>query len=125
MDAALNVGFFVFHSVWIAFNLSGWFWRKTRRWHLATISLTALSWFGLGVWYGWGYCPCTDWHWQVRSRLGLDNPPSYIQLLIREVVSINLAPRVADVLTLLTFLAATLLSVTFNVRDRVRAKGRA
>ena len=68
----------------------GWAWRRTRRWQLATVTLTALSWFGMGIWYGWGYCPSTDWHWQVRARLGYDNPPSYIQLLLREVVGINL-----------------------------------
>ena len=25
---------------------------------------------GLGAVYGWGYCPCTDWHWDVKRRLG-------------------------------------------------------
>ena len=62
MDSILNGLFFVFHTAWIAFNCVGWIWRRTRPWQLATVSLTALSWFGLGVWYGWGYCPCTDWH---------------------------------------------------------------
>ena len=81
MDSILNGLFFVFHTAWIAFNCVGWIWRRTRPWQLATVSLTALSWFGLGVWYGWGYCPCTDWHWQVRARLGHQDPPSYIQLL--------------------------------------------
>ena len=56
-DETLNVGFFVFHTAWIVFNCVGWAWRRTRRWHLATVSLTALSWFGLGIRYGWGYCP--------------------------------------------------------------------
>ena len=43
-DETLNVGFFVFHTAWIVFNCVGWAWRRTRRWHLATVSLTALSW---------------------------------------------------------------------------------
>ena len=80
MDEAPNVGFFVFHTLWIVFKCLGWACRRTRRWQLATISLTALSWFGLGIWYGWGYCPFTDWHWQIRERLGYHDPPSYIQL---------------------------------------------
>jgi hypothetical protein len=84
----LNLGFFVFHTLWIAFNCVGWVWRRTRRWQFLTLTLTTLSWFGLGIWYGWGYCPCTDWHWQVRARLGYDDPPSYVQLLVRgEAVS--------------------------------------
>jgi hypothetical protein len=122
MDVALNAAFFLFHSIWIVFNLVGWGWRRTRRWHLATVSLTALSWFGLGYWYGWGYCPCTDWHWQVRERLGLDNPPSYVQLLVRELIGPDLSPRIADILTVGAFLPAAAASVVLNIRDRVRPK---
>jgi len=118
MDEVLNIGFFVFHTLWIAFNCVGWIWRKTRPWHLATISLTALSWFGLGVWYGWGYCPCTDWHWQVRARLGYHDPASYTQLLIAEVTGLELAPRPADALTGAVFAVVTTLSVILTVRDR-------
>ena len=113
----LNVGFFVFHTLWIVFNCVGWAWRRTRRWQLATVTLTALSWFGLGIWYGWGYCPCTDWHWQVRARLGYDDPPSYIQLLVRELTGIALSPREADSLALGTLIVVGVLSSVLNVRD--------
>jgi hypothetical protein len=116
-DETLNVGFFVFHTAWIVFNCVGWAWRRTRRWHLATVSLTALSWFGLGIWYGWGYCPSTDWHWRVRTRLGHVDPPSYIQLLIREVTGIELAPVWADSLALGTLAVAAVLGTLLNVRD--------
>jgi hypothetical protein len=118
VDAALNVAFFVFHTAWIGFNCLGWAWRRTRPWHLGTIALTALSWFGLGWWYGWGYCPCTDWHWQVRARMGFSDPPSYVQLLIRELTGIELQPIVANVVTLGTLVVAGGLSVGLNVRDR-------
>jgi hypothetical protein len=123
VDAALNVAFFVFHTAWIGFNCLGWAWRRTRPWHLGTIALTALSWFGLGWWYGWGYCPCTDWHWQVRARMGFSDPPSYVQLLIRELTGIELQPIVANVVTLGTLVVAGGLSVGLNVRDR-RLEGR-
>ena len=63
---ALNILFFVLHSAWIALTCLGWAVRRTRLWQLAAVVLTALSWFGLGLIFGWGYCPCTDWHWQVR-----------------------------------------------------------
>ena len=120
MDQALNVGFFVFHTSWIAFNCLGWMWRCTRPWQLGTVSLTALSWFGLGLWFGWGYCPCTDWHWHVRARLGFSDPPSYIQLLIREVTGIELGPDAADALAIVTLAATALLGVTLSIRDRRR-----
>jgi hypothetical protein len=114
---ALNIGFFVFHTAWIGFNCVGWAWRPTRRWHLATVSLTAASWFGFGLWYGWGYCPFTDWHWQVRERLGFRDPPSYIQLLVREFAGIELRPAVADALALGTLLGVGALTAFLNLRD--------
>jgi hypothetical protein len=117
MDEILNVGFFVFHTLWIVFNLLGWIWRRTRPWHLTTVSLTALSWFGLGIFYGWGYCPCTDWHWQVRARLGHQDPPSYIQLLISTLTGIDLSSTWADAMALCTLAVVAILSVALNLRD--------
>lgn len=120
MDQILNVGFFVFHTLWIAFNVLGWMWRRARPWHLATVSLTALSWFGLGILYGWGYCPCTDWHWQVRARLGHQDPPSYIQLLVSTLTGIDLNPTLVDGMALGTLTVVAILSVALNLRDRSR-----
>jgi hypothetical protein len=122
VDAILNVGFFVFHGFWIAFNCLAWAWRPTRRWHLATTLLTLLSWFGLGYWYGWGYCPCTDWHWTVRERLGYDNPPSYIQLLVRQFTGIEISLWWANVLAVVVLAAALTLSAFLNIRDSLRAR---
>jgi hypothetical protein len=121
MDRALNVAFFVFHTSWIAFTCLGWIWARTRPRQLATVSLTALSWFGLGLWFGWGYCPCTDWHWQVRARLGFSDPRSYVQLLIRELTGIDAGPDLADALAVVTLAAAALLGATLTIRDRRRS----
>jgi hypothetical protein len=121
VDQLLNVAFFVFHTSWVVFNCVGWMWRRTRRWHLATVALTAASWFGLGVMYGWGYCPCTDWHWQVRERLGYRDPPSYMQLLIAEVTGgLDLPSTAVDVGTVAVLLIVAVLSIVLNVRDRRR-----
>jgi len=117
LDEILNVGFFVFHTLWIAFNCVGRAWRRTRRWQLATVSLTALSWFGLGIWYGWGYCPFTDWHWQIRERLGYHDPPSYVQLLIRELTGIELGPDLANGLALGTLIVVGVLTGFLSIRD--------
>ena len=117
MDQVLNIGFFAFHSSWILFTCLGWIWRQTRAWQLATVSLTVLSWFGLGIWYGWGYCPFTEWHWQVRERLGHHDPPSYIQLMIRELFGVDLDPNTANALALVTLIAAAVISIRLNLRD--------
>jgi Protein of Unknown function (DUF2784) len=118
VDEILNIGFFVFHTAWIAFNCLGWVWRRTRPWHLATVSLTAVSWFGLGAWYGWGYCPCTDWHWTVRARLGHDDPPSYIQLLIRVLTGLELHVHTANAIAIVGLGVPALLSAVLTFRDR-------
>jgi hypothetical protein len=123
MDHVLNGALFVFHTAWIAFNCLGWIWKRTRRWHLGTVLLTAISWFGLGYFYGWGYCPCTDWHWQVRARLGFADPPSYIQLLVAELTGLEMRLELANFLALSVLSTAATLSLLLNVRDlRLRAR---
>ncbi|HMP99029.1 MAG TPA: DUF2784 domain-containing protein [Cyclobacteriaceae bacterium] len=99
-----NIFFFVFHILLILFNLLGWIWKKSRKWNLFTLCLTAFSWFGLGIFYGWGYCPLTDWHWQVRDELGLITPyNSYIQFLIVELSGIKITALNADRLSVIAF----------------------
>jgi hypothetical protein len=116
----LNVFCFIVHTLWIAFVCTGWIWRRTRPWHLAATALTALSWFGLGFWYGWGYCLCADWHWRIRDRLGYPYDYSYTHLLILEITGIDLPPWLSDGLTGGTFAVTSLLSIALTVRDRRR-----
>jgi Protein of Unknown function (DUF2784) len=116
----LNIFFLVFHTLWMAFNCLGWIWKKTRLWHLATITLTALSWFGMGYWYEWGYCICTDWHWQVRKRLGYPDDHSYTHLLILAVTGLDLSPERADMITGGIFALVIVLTIALNARDFVR-----
>lgn len=115
----LNIFFFVFHTVWTLFNMTGWMFRPARRLHLVTLTLTALSWFVLGIWYGWGYCLCTDWHWQVRRELGFrDESSSYIHFLVLKLTGINMDPQLVENATLVIFVLAVIMSVWLNIRDR-------
>ncbi len=115
--------FLIFHTVWSIFNSAGWAFRATRKIHLATISLTAASWFILGIRYGWGFCPCTDWHWQVREALGEPvQSASYIHFLIYEITGINLPPGKVDTAVMAIFFAAAILSVVLNLRDHIRRR---
>ncbi|RYZ20561.1 MAG: DUF2784 family protein [Chitinophagaceae bacterium] len=121
--AFLNVFFLVFHSVWTLFNLTGWLFRRTRRLNLATLLLTAGSWFILGAWYGWGYCLCTDWHWQVREKMGLHHESrSYIHFLLLKVTGINVNERLVETATLTGFVLSLVMSVVLHVRDARRRK---
>ena len=124
MDQFLNIFFFFFHTLWTLFNTIGWIFPATRKWNLITLILTALSWFVLGIWYGWGYCLCTDWHWQVRRNLGYqDESNSYLHFLLLKVTGINADPKIVEYGTLIGFLIALAMSVILNIRDwRSKAK---
>ena len=118
MYAFLDYFFIIFHGSWVLFNLTGWVWRKTRRIHLMTIGLTMLSWFGLGIVYGWGYCPCTDWHWEVKSKLGETNlPNSYIKYYVDKLTGFSWDPLVVDTAVLIFGLMAFALSCWLNWKD--------
>lgn len=120
--AVLNIFFFVFHTAFTLFNMTGWAFRRTRKWHLFTLLITAASWFILGIWYGWGYCVCTDWHWQVREAMGIhDRSQSYIHFLLLKTTGVNFNPRLVENGTLIVFLVCTLLSVWLNLRDYLKA----
>jgi hypothetical protein len=114
----LNIFFFVFHTVFTLFNMVGWAFPKTRKMHLITLSLTAFSWFILGIWFGWGFCFCTEWHWEVRRKLGFtDESNSYIHFLILKVTGINLPEKLVETTTLVVFLIVIVLSIWFNMKD--------
>lgn len=117
----LDKFFIIFHTVFTIFNAAGWAFRPLRKFHLFTMSITAFSWFVLGIFRGWGYCPLTDWHWQVREAMGRPiETYSYIDFLIREVTGIALDARIVDACVLGVFIVSFTLSIVLNIRDRRR-----
>jgi hypothetical protein len=120
----LDIFFVVFHTSLIIFNLFGWIWKKTRIANLITLSLTGASWLFLGLIVGTlGYCPFTDWHFNVLYKLGkTDLPNSYIKYLADRITGLNFNASMVDSITLYTFLAALVLSMFFNIRDYIRKK---
>ncbi|MBR9979242.1 MAG: DUF2784 domain-containing protein [Bacteroidetes bacterium] len=111
MDRFLDIFFTVFHGGLVVFNLTGWIWRKTLLPHLITITATIVSWFGLGILYGWGYCPCSDWHWDVKRRLGESPlPASYIKYHLDALTGLDWSVALVDALTATLGIAAFVLS---------------
>jgi hypothetical protein len=111
----LDVVLTLAHLVVILFNVFGWIWPSTRKLHLIVIGLTALSWFFLGIWFGWGYCFLTDWHWNVKSKLGEDHlPNSFIKYFGDKITGMDLDVQLVDNVTLFTFLGVILISVYLN-----------
>jgi hypothetical protein len=120
----LDITIIVFHTSLIIFNLFGWILRKTRRLNLLTLSLTGASWLFLGLIFGsLGYCPLTDWHFDILVKLGeTDLPNSYIKYMVNRLSGFDLASSLVDSVTLYLFLAALAVSVVLNVRDMVRSR---
>lgn len=115
----LDVLLYAAHLLVIGFNLLGWIWRKTRPWHLLVAALTAVSWFILGFWYGFGYCFITDWQWQVKKQLGTRGlPASFVEHFLNDVLGFSFSTQLVDALTGGLFALAVLLSVVLYVRDR-------
>lgn len=119
----LNTFFFVFHTALTLFNMTGWIFPRTRKLHRVTLLATAFSWFVLGIWFGWGYCACTDWHWQVREAMGFnDRSNSYIHFLLLKLTGIDFDPVLVENATLAIFIGCVVAAVVVYIRDRRKKK---
>jgi hypothetical protein len=115
----LDLLFILFHTCLIFFNLFGWIFRKTRVWNLVTLLFTGGSWVILGIFYGIGYCPFTDWHFRVLEKMGETNlPVSYIEYIVERFLPVDVNPQLVDIFTAGLFFAALIISIVLNCRDR-------
>ena len=113
----LDIFFTAFHSLLVLFILFGWIWKKTRRLNLICILLTAGSWLGLGIFYGLGYCPLTDWHFNILRRLGYtDLPNSYLSFLFTRLTGLQIDQNLVDAVTLWGLVIAMMISIFLNFR---------
>ena len=107
-----------FHGGMVIFNLTGWIWKKTRKWHLLTTSLAMFSWFGLGMTYGWGYCPSTDWQWEIKRKLGeSDLPNSFIKYMVDKISGFTWEQLIVDTTVVVLGISAFILSCWLNYKD--------
>jgi len=111
--------FVLFHFAIILFNLFGWIWKRSRRWNLYLLLVTGFFWFGFGFFYGWGYCPLTDWHFQVLDKLGKSSSEySYIAYIISRFFGLYIKPSIVDAVTLISYLSALSISVFLDLKDK-------
>jgi len=120
----LDIFFMFFHSLLILFNLFGWIWKRTRIYNLIVLGLTGASWSLLGLIVGIpGYCPLTDWHFNVLEKLGKTGlPNSYMKYLADRITGLNINPSLVDSVTLYAFIAALALSIYLNLRNLLKKK---
>ena len=106
----------VLHFVIIGFNLFGWIWKPLRKLHLVCILVTAACWFLLGIWFGIGYCPLTDWQWHIKEKLGEHNlPGSFIEYYAGKISGKPISTPLVNSITAVCFTLAALLSIYVNL----------
>jgi len=123
----LDILLTILHLIIILFNLFGWIPRATRKAHFIVILLTAACWFLLGIWFGIGYCPITDWQWQVKEQLGERNlPNSFIEYYAEKLSGQNFDAKFIDIITATAFAMAALLSIYVNfILPKIKARNSA
>lgn len=111
----LDVILTLVHLSIILFNLFGWIPKATRKAHLVSIILTAASWFILGLWFGTGYCPFTDWQWQVKEKLGVHNlPANFVEYFAERIYGRDISSQLVATVIAVSFALAAGLSLYVN-----------
>lgn len=117
MLVAADILFYILHLAVVLFNILGWIWKKTLRAHIIFVGITLFSWLVLGIWYGFGYCFLTDWHWDIKRKLGeTDLPASFITYFFHSL-GIPITPYTADMLIVVVFGLAVCVSVYLNFKQ--------
>ena len=111
----LNIVIGVFHVLLLVACLIGWICPRTRKAHLILMGVVVGCWFLLGLKYGIGYCPLTDWHWQVKQKLGEGSlPNSFIKYLWDHIFTTSISPKAADILTFGAFFVSLIPALYLN-----------
>lgn len=119
----LDIFFLVFHTLLTLFNLLGWMWKKTRKLNLITLLITGASWFILGIFYGIGYCPLTEWHWRILEKLGRkDIPSSYIKYIVDRISGFDMDVVLVEWATSSGFFIALTMAIILNARDYIKVR---
>ncbi|HEU4838502.1 MAG TPA: DUF2784 family protein [Micavibrio sp.] len=121
-----DIGLDIFHLVIVLFLTFGWIWATTRPLHRIAVGVTSFLWIVVGAIVGKiGYCPVTDWHWQVKKLRGEDDlPVSYIDYQLQRM-GIHLPTERADQIVMAAFAAIVVITVVLGVRDYRRQKAQA
>ncbi len=119
MVSFLDLLLTIVHITLMAFNLTGWIWAKTRIAHRFTLALTLLSWAVLGIWYGPGYCPLTDWHWDIKAQLGEKNlPDSFVKYVLDRWFNGDFPSLWVDRITLAGLIFAIVMAIVVWVKQK-------
>lgn len=120
VNAFLNYFLTFFHSAVVLFVLFGWISKFTRKAHLITLALILISWLGIGLYKGViGYCPLTDWHWDIKRELGERNiPSSFTEYMLEKITGMDFDRKLVDMGTAAGLILSVLAAGYVNLRSR-------
>jgi hypothetical protein len=119
----LDIFLGVFHVLLILACLLGWIFPRTRRAHLILMGVVVGCWFLLGLKYGIGYCPLTDWNWQVKEQLGESAlPHSFIKYLWDKIFPTPITPKAVDGLTFAAFFISLAAALYHHFKRKANPK---
>lgn len=114
----IDAAFHFVHITIIIINMTFWLSFKTLRIAQVTLVLTLVSWVGFGLYYGFGYCFLTDWHWQLKEKIGDTNlPPSYIKLVVDRTFGVNSDPVMVDEVTTIVLVLSLFGCIIQSIRE--------
>ena len=118
MNVFLDYFLTFFHSALVLFVLLGWIVKPTRKTHLITLALILISWLEIGWYKGViGYCPLTDWHWDIKYVLGERNiPSSFIEYMLEKFTDMDLSRKLVDIGTAAGLILSILAAGYVNLR---------
>jgi hypothetical protein len=78
--------------------------RETRQLHYFLALLILVSWYGLGIFYGFGYCLITDIQWRIKRLLGqMPSTEYYIKYMIDKITGLNTRANFVNGITTYTY----------------------
>ena len=108
----LNISFHLIHLSIISFFLFGWLFETMRLPHLILSLLILLSWFGLGIFFGFGYCLVTDIQWRIKRRLKQEPATEfYVKYMIDKMTGLDTNPQFINGMTTYTYFGILIISI--------------
>jgi hypothetical protein len=125
VNAFLDYFLTLFHSAIVLFVLTGWIFKSTRKAHIIAIGLILIAWLGIGWYKGViGYCPLTDWHWDIKRDLGERNiSSSFIEYMLEKITGLDLNRKLVDVGTAVGLILSVLVAGYVNLRSYFYNRG--
>ncbi len=110
---------YLFHICFMLAIVFGWIPQATRIFNWYLIVVTLVSWFGLGLVFGFGFCLITDIQSRIRQRLVANGTmKSFVKDLLERVTGRELNPFHVEIVTQLIFYFSVVASFYTNFAYR-------